>query len=384
MAFSSWFLPGYKAGGPIRVLANIIQQLEQDFCFKVVTRDRDLGDDKPFANIRGDCWTKVGSNDVKYLGIRERTPWVLRNIIRKNRPDLIYLNSFFDPAFSLIPLFLGRFRLLSHDFPIVIAPRGEFAPAALAIKSRRKALFCHIAKIIGLCKRVIWQAGSEHEARDIHQVWGEEAEVVIAPDLPPCFLMPADERGEKRKVLGSVRAVFLSRLAPIKNLLGALQMLITANTPIQLDIYGPMEDTAYWETCQQCIALLPKNISVRYLGPIENSEVGAIFSQYDLLYLPTLGESFGHVILEALLAGCPVLISDQTPWHGLEEDKAGWVVPLDNPGQFRDILHRVAQMDTKEYLPWHHGARRYALKICNNQASVASSRNLFKYAIEKR
>ena len=38
-----------------------------------------------------------------------------------------------------------------------------------------------------------------------------------------------------------------------------------------------------------------------------------MFQEYDLLFLPTKGENFGHVILESMSAGTPVLISDTTP-----------------------------------------------------------------------
>ena len=55
----------------------------------------------------------------------------------------------------------------------------------------------------------------------------------------------------------------------------------------------------------------------------------------DLFFFPAHGENYGHVIAEAMAAGCPVLISDQTAWRNLEEKGAGWDLPLDAPGRFR-------------------------------------------------
>jgi glycosyltransferase involved in cell wall biosynthesis len=384
LAFSSWFLPGFKAGGPIRTLVNIIQHLEQDFCFKVVTRDRDLGDDAPFAGIRNTTWTKTGTTMVKYLGSGERSPWGLRNIIRESYPDILYLNSFFDPALSIMPLLLSRMGMLTpRNIPVVIAPRGEFASSALSIKSWKKRLFLKIARMSGLCNGVIWQAGSEYERLDIRTVWGGDADVVIAPDLPPRLETSCTLPERRNKTAGTLRAVFLSRLAAMKNLDGALKMLSSSNVVTEFDIYGPSEDEDYWNTCQEMIARLPANIQVRYLGPVANSEVEKIYARYDLLFLPTLGESFGHVILEALLAGCPVLISDRTPWQRLEEKEAGWVVSLDDPGRFLDILHRVARMDSAEHMQWSHGARRCGVEFSCDMALVDASRNLFNYALEK-
>jgi glycosyltransferase involved in cell wall biosynthesis len=46
------------------------------------------------------------------------------------------------------------------------------------------------------------------------------------------------------------------------------------------------------------------------------------------MVLPTYNENFGYVILEALLAGCPVILSDQPPWRDLEARQVGWTIPL--------------------------------------------------------
>ena len=76
---------------------------------------------------------------------------------------------------------------------------------------------------------------------------------------------------------------------------------------------------AYWEKCQRIIDDLPENIQVKYNGTIGHEKVVREMASHDLFFLPTLGENFGHVIFEALAAGCPILISDQTPWRNLEK-----------------------------------------------------------------
>ena len=73
--------------------------------------------------------------------------------------------------------------------------------------------------------------------------------------------------------------------------------------PITFDIYGPKEDKRYWDLCKEIIDSLPKSIEVNYMGPIENENVNDMFQNYDLFFLPTKGENFGHVILESMSAG---------------------------------------------------------------------------------
>ena len=59
------------------------------------------------------------------------------------------------------------------------------------------------------------------------------------------------------------------------------------------------------------------------------SELGPHFQTAHYLLSPTTQENFGHSIVEAWAHGCPVLISDRTPWRGLEAHNVGWDWPLD-------------------------------------------------------
>lgn len=66
---------------------------------------------------------------------------------------------------------------------------------------------------------------------------------------------------------------------------------------------------------------LSENISGRYLGEQGNQQVISTLSNYDLFYLPTKPENYGHVISEALQSSLPALISDRTPWKKLKSKK---------------------------------------------------------------
>ena len=66
------------------------------------------------------------------------------------------------------------------------------------------------------------------------------------------------------------------------------------------------------------IAGLPSNVRVAYGGVVAPDEVTAVLRRHHLFFLPTHSENFGHVIVEALAAGRPALVSDRTPWTDLE------------------------------------------------------------------
>jgi glycosyltransferase involved in cell wall biosynthesis len=96
-----------------------------------------------------------------------------------------------------------------------------------------------------------------------------------------------------------------------------------------------------------------------------------------LFFLPTRGENFGHVISESLQAGCPVLISDQTPWQGLEEKKAGWVNSLLQPERFQAVLQEVLEMDDRLFREWSRGARAYGKQTATDATNFEANRKLF-------
>src|SRR5690606_12999015 len=96
----------------------------------------------------------------------------------------LYLNSFFDVCFTVKPL-LARLLRLAPKRRCVIAPRGEFSPGALDLKTTKKKTFLVISKFAKLYSNLIWQASSEHEFRDITNVIGSSAkDIRIAADLP--------------------------------------------------------------------------------------------------------------------------------------------------------------------------------------------------------
>ena len=142
-----------------------------------------------------------------------------------------------------------------------------------------------------------------------------------------------------------------------------------------------MEDAEYWRECQSIIAGLPVNVRVRNNGEIEHKEIGRVFAEHDLLLLPTLGENFGHVIGEALASGCPVLISDQTPWRNLESEGVGWDIPLAETERFQSVLQQCVNGDGEWYAALSSRAQSYAAKHASDPVAIEANRKLFSLAL---
>src|SRR5664280_295984 len=121
------FEPGYRGGGPVRSVAQIIDSAPPDLDILLVTRDRDLGSDEPYAGLSGH-WIPRGNAKVFYLNTNSVFQWLcLIAELRRGRITLMYLNSLFQPQFSILPLILCVLRILPVN-AVLLAPRGELSP----------------------------------------------------------------------------------------------------------------------------------------------------------------------------------------------------------------------------------------------------------------
>ena len=382
LVFVAHYLPGFKAGGPIRSIANLVHHLGQEFDFRIVTSDRDAGDTSPFESVTPNTWQACGNAKVFYASPSFARHSVMQSAIGNTRPNLIYINSFFSPDFAIGPLMALR-ALDKPRPPIVMAPRGEFSEGALGIKKWKKLPYKLTFRALRFHRKVHWQASSESEARDIERELGPRCGPIhVAPNLPPAVSnhAPGFPREGDPKV-DPLRIVFLSRISPKKNLAWALDVLRRIRAPVEFSIYGRISDDAYWSHCRDKIGSLPKNVRARYRGVIPHPEVPSVLAEHDLFFLPTLGENYGHAIHEALSAGLPVLISDQTPWRDLPQKGVGWDLPLDDAEGFATVIEGQANLTEEVRRQLRLRARRFAANVSRDDERVALNRALFHRAL---
>ena len=61
----SFYLPGYRSGGPLRTIANLVDQLGDEFDIRIITRE-DVFDTKPYSMVKVDAWNTLGNAQVFY------------------------------------------------------------------------------------------------------------------------------------------------------------------------------------------------------------------------------------------------------------------------------------------------------------------------------
>ncbi len=372
LIFIDWFLPGYKAGGPIQSVVNLINHLGEEYEFYVVTSNKDLGEPVPYSEVEFNCWIKKDNYQVIYLDEKFQNLKKYKELYQEMDFDAIYFNSLFSVNFTLKPL------LLFHNSPtkIILATRGMLGKGALELKKRKKQLFLKLFKFFGFNSKILWHATAASEASEIKQHFGKNSNVRIATNLSAVILGKPVNKIKERKQLN---LFFLSRISKKKNLGAALEFLlkVKAENKITFNIIGPVEDLVYWKECQKIIDHMPQNILVNYLGAVPNHELGEYLKEQHFLLLPTHHENFGHVIMESWQNACPVIISKNTPWQMLSEKNIGYELKLEQPQTFIEAIERAAAMDQAEYYTWSIASFEFAKDYCNDPKAIEASRKLF-------
>lgn len=374
LVFIDWYLPGYRAGGPIQSCANLVDHLSTEFDFYIVTRDTDYCETKPYEGIVSDAWNTLNNGtQVYYVSTALLNRAFIKKICTETAFDYVYINGVYSFYFSILPLFYLRNVVAKR---IVVATRGMLAESAIAVKKTKKSVFLQVSKRLGLFKRVTFQASTVAEVSDIKRVMGKESKIVLAANLPKKTVPQSFSKRDKDE--GSIKLVNIARIAPEKNLKFALEVLREVKANVTFDFYGPIYAEAYYEECKLLIAQMPSNIMVTYKDSIESSKVNEVFQSYHALFMPTLGENFGHIILESLVAGSPVLISDQTPWKDLQSRSLGFDVSLSDKASFVNAIEQMAALDGDEFAKWSLASYNFGKEFVNNPEVLKQNLNLFE------
>jgi len=212
---------------------------------------------------------------------------------------------------------------------LVVSPRGMTDPWAWRHNSRKKA-FARALIHPGALEAVDgWHATSEEEAASLRAL-GFRQPVCVAPNGVSApseeTLAAAAEHWRVVEPTTALRpvALFYSRFHRKKRLLELVDAWLE---------FGPQD----WLLLVVGIPedYTPKMIEDYVLRAGHAGRVRAYdgagrpppYAVASLFLLPSHGENFGLSIAEALASGVPALVTDTTPWSGLNRTGAGWCVP---------------------------------------------------------
>lgn len=205
--------------------------------------------------------------------------------------------------------------------------------ANLELFDQRKAAFLEVANSVDQ----FISPSSDLRRRFVE--WGLPAERFV--HLPQGRDSSAFQNCTSRPADGQVRFIFVGTIAPHK---GVKELLLAASglpgTEWTMDVYGPYKQhPEYWQDLEE-IAASDQRITLQ--GPVEPSELPAIFDQSDVLCVPSLwNECCPLTIQEAFMAGVPVIASDLGGMKELVHERIGGL-----RARVGDVQHWREQMQS--------------------------------------
>jgi glycosyltransferase involved in cell wall biosynthesis len=176
--------------------------------------------------------------------------------------------------------------------------------------------------------------------------------------------------------------LFVSSLWPYKNCEGLLRAWAHGRAALggrQLAIVGGSTDEKYVASLRSLAADLGIASDVVFVGKVQLEETVNFYRAADVFVYPSLNETFGLPILEAMASGCPVVTSDTSAMP----ETAGGAALLSDPREPATI----AQAILEAVGPGGDHLRELGLKRANEftwAATAASTLDVYREAAERR
>jgi glycosyltransferase involved in cell wall biosynthesis len=360
-----WFLPAYKAGGPIQSIANLVNNFNENVEYKIFCGNTDLNDE-PLQNIEEDKWIQFNENAEVWYASKDKASANLKTQVQVLKPDVIFIIGIFSWQYNIVPLLFCKAKKK------ILSVRGMLHTGALSQKRLKKRLFLQLLKIINIKKNTSFHATDNAEAVFIRKEFGEAAQIYIAGN----FAKVMQHTNLFHKEANILKLITIALISPMKNHLLVLNALANCTANIEYNIYGPIKDTDYWELCKKQIAMLPSNIIVKYHGEINPTQIENVLAQKHVFIMPSKSENFGHALVEALSAGKPIITSKATPWNNLLDNKAG-INCNEDEQSINNAIKFFAEMNDETYQQFANGSLQYATKKNDKEALHLQYQQMF-------
>lgn len=360
-----WFLPAYKAGGPIQSIANLVNNFNGSIEYFIFCGDKDLNHE-PLQNIDKGEWVSFNNYTKVWYAPKKNLSKSLLSQINTLKPDVVYIIGLFNWQFNIMPMIFCKAEKK------ILSIRGMLHPGALTQKKWKKRIFLQGLKLFGITGKMIFHATDQAEELFIKKEFGLPAKIRIAGNFSKTIV----KKDPLQKAEGSLKLVTIALISPMKNHLEVLKALMHCHGNISYNIYGPIKEEPYWQLCKIQIGFLPPNIEVIYHGEIKPTLVENILSSHHIFIMPSKSENFGHALIEALAAGKPVITSHSTPWNELEKHRAGMNV-TPNEQEISKAINHYVSLNNENYKIATLAAGHYAALNSNISQKISEYRNLF-------
>jgi glycosyltransferase involved in cell wall biosynthesis len=244
--------------------------------------------------------------------------------------DLAHIHALFSPVSSAAAAICRQRQL-----PYILRPLGTLDPADLRKKKYLKQIYAAILERANIADAAALHFTSVQEAK-ISERFGVSTRDLVIPlgVVPP----KKDEESLVRQQFGIAANVplvlFMSRIDPKKGLnllIPALEKLLAEGLNFHFVLAGTNpQDPVYEQKIKSQIDNSTLRSHTSITGFVTGELKSSLLQAADLFVLPSYYENFGIAVAEAMVAGTPVIISDQVHiYQQVHESHSGWVTTTD-------------------------------------------------------
>lgn len=362
------YLPAYRYGGPIVSVHNLCRsQVELGQSVTVCTTSMDGPED---LDVNTDAPVIVDGVNVRYCAVDSVPRGLSRRLYRSRSmadyldtavaaADIVHLHSVY-----LWPTWYAARQARKRGKPYVISPRGMLVADLIRQRNRWvKLAWLHTIEKTNLRNAAAIHFTSERERQDARQFVPEQ----LAQFIVPNGIQP--QLPETTVIRDSDHIIYLGRINWKKGL-DRLLKAVAQCADVRLTVAGNDEE-GYLAHLQQLVEQLGISNRVAFIGFVDDARKSELLQQASLLALCSDNENFGNVVLEAMAAACPVVVTEGVGAAELViKHDAGLVVKPESDAIASAIKQLIGDETMRKTLGQH---AREAAADCYNWQTIAES-----------
>jgi glycosyltransferase involved in cell wall biosynthesis len=340
------YVPAWRHGGPIHAVHGLAKALVGlGHHVAVLTTNVHVDD---VLQVPVDRPVSLEGVEVRYFPVGwprrlYRSPAMGRALAESVRHfDIVHVHSLF-----LWPCAAAARAAQRSHVPYLVAPRGMLVKQLVHRRGRwRKLLWLQLVERRNLSRAAALHVLTSLEAEDAKQFRFHLSRIVVVPNgVDAAPYRPDGAAGLSplvhRVLEGGPYFLYLGRITWKKGL-GRLVRALALCPGARLAVAGNDE-----ESLQGRLERLARDCGVAdrvvFLGPVRGPDKAALLHHAVGLVLPSLSDNFANVVLEAMAAACPVVVTPQVGLAPAVQEAGAGVVAEGDPQTLGTALRELLE-----------------------------------------
>lgn len=255
--------------------------------------------------------------------------------------DLLHLHSVF-----LWPTWAAARAAESAVIPYVVTPRGALVRSLVRGKSRWiKTAWIKLIERNTLENAAAIHVTSEIEALELGHFVRNLPQTAVIPnaidEMKPLNAAVALSPRVQEALQNGPYILFMGRVSWEKGLDRLIPAM--AHLPEMRLVIAGRDDTGYREKLGTMARRLNLAERIVYIGQIDGEDKRCLLERAVLLVMPSYSENFGNAVLEALQAGCPVVVTPEVGLAPIVRSSGAGLVTAGEPVELAEAIGRIAR-----------------------------------------